>query len=87
MVEQLLGVDLLYHEATFMEEEIKKAIETNHSTAKQAATIAKKSNAKKLVIGHFSARYKDLEPLLAEAVEVFTNTSLAVEGQTFTLEE
>ena len=87
MIEQIGEVDLLYHEATFMEEELNKAIETKHSTAKQAATIAKKSNAKKLVIGHFSARYKDLEPLLAEAKDVFANTALAIEGQTFTLDE
>jgi len=84
IVEQIKGVDLLYHEATFMEEEIGKAIETKHSTAKQAAEIARLSGAKKLLLGHFSARYRELEPLLAEAVSIFPSTSLAIEGQTFT---
>jgi ribonuclease Z len=86
MIEQISSVDLLYHEATFMEEEKDKAIETKHSTARQAAEMAKLSSAKKLLIGHFSARYRDLEPLLAEATSIFYNTSLAVEGQTIDLE-
>jgi ribonuclease Z len=86
IIEQIRGVDLLYHEATFMEAEINKAIETKHSTAKQAAEIAKLADVKKLLIGHFSARYKELEPLLAEAVDVFGNSSLAIEGKTFTID-
>jgi ribonuclease Z len=86
IIEQIDEVDLLYHEATFMDEEEAKANETKHSTATQAAEIAKRSRAKRLLIGHFSARYKDLEPLLAEAKSVFENSSLAIEGQTFTLE-
>ena len=69
-----------------MDEEEAKANETKHSTASQAAEIAKRSRAKRLLIGHFSARYKDLEPLLAEAKSVFENSSLAIEGQTFTIE-
>jgi len=86
IIEQIDEVDLLYHEATFMDEEEAKANETKHSTARQAAEIAKRSRAKRLLIGHFSARYKDLEPLLAEAKSVFENSSLAIEGQTFTIE-
>jgi ribonuclease Z len=86
IIEQIDEVDLLYHEATFMDEEEAKANETKHSTASQAAEIAKRSRAKRLLIGHFSARYKDLEPLLAEAKSVFENSSLAIEGQTFTIE-
>ena len=86
MIEQINSVDLLYHEATFMEEEIAKALETKHSTAKQAAQMAKRCGAKKLLIGHFSARYRDLEPLLAEATAIFLNTSLAIEGHTINLE-
>jgi ribonuclease Z len=86
IIEQIRDVDLLYHEATFMDDELAKAIETKHSTAKQAAEIAKRSKAKNLLIGHFSARYKDLEPLLAEAKSVFENSSLAIEGQTFTID-
>jgi len=83
MIEQIRGVDLLYHEATFMEEEKDKAWETKHSTAGEAATIAKQCEAQKLLIGHFSARYHELEPLLLEARAIFTNTDLAIEGNTF----
>ncbi|MFN5169389.1 MAG: ribonuclease Z [Cyclobacteriaceae bacterium] len=84
---QVQGVNLLYHEATFMEEEQDKALETRHSTAREAARIAAAAGAEKLIIGHFSARYRDLAGLLAEAREVFANTELAIEGTTFTLEE
>jgi len=72
--------DLLYHEATFMQDMEKRAKETFHSTCIQAGTIAAKARVKQLMIGHYSARYKDLEPLLAEAKSVFENTILAVEG-------
>jgi ribonuclease Z len=85
MIEQIRGVNLLYHEATFMEEEKDKAKETKHSTAAEAATMAKKCEAGKLLIGHFSARYRELEPMLMEAREIFTNTELAMEGNTFEL--
>ena len=77
--------NLVYHEATFMEDMRQRATQTMHSTAKDAANIAKKAEAGKLIIGHFSARYKDLEPLLAEAKEVFENTQLAVEGKKITV--
>lgn len=80
-------VDVLYHEATFMESEKDKAEETKHSTAAQAAEIAIKAHVGKLLIGHFSARYKELDPLLNEARFIFRNTELALEGQTFTIEE
>ena len=86
IIEQIQGIDLLYHEATFMDAESSKAMETKHSTAKQAAMIAQRSTVKKLLLGHFSARYKDLGPLLAEAVSIFENTSLAIEGQIFNLD-
>ncbi len=85
MIEQLHHVDLLYHEATFMETEKDKAWETKHSTAAEAATMAKKCEAGKLLIGHFSARYRELEPILLEAREIFNNTELAIEGNTFEL--
>ncbi len=78
--------DLLYHEATFTEEFRDRAKQTMHCTAKDAATIALKAEAGKLIIGHFSARYKELEPLLKEAKEVFSNTYLAEEGTTFNVE-
>jgi len=76
-------VDLLYHESTFMHEMKEKSEERFHTTSIQAATIAKKAKVKKLAIGHFSARYRDLNPMLEEAKTVFTNTELALEGTLF----
>lgn len=87
IVEQIREVDVLYHEATFMEEDADKALETRHSTVKQAATIALKAQPVRLLIGHFSARYKDLLPVIDEAKRVFQNTHLALEGETFTIED
>ena len=81
------GVDLLYHESTFIEEHSDKAKRTYHSTAKQAATIALKSKAKHLIIGHFSNRYADLDILLDEARTVFKKTELALEGCQFKIAE
>lgn len=72
--------DLLYHEATFTEERAEDARAKYHSTAREAATIALKSNAKKLVIGHFSARYNDPAELLNEARQVFPETIAAGDG-------
>jgi ribonuclease Z len=76
------GVDLLYHEATFMENLAKVAAEKYHSTAKEAARIALKSGAKQLLIGHYSARYNDIKPLEEEAKMIFPNTIAAYEGLT-----
>ncbi len=73
-------VDLLYHEATFMNDMKERAKQTFHSTTIDAATIAKKADVKKLIIGHFSARYKDIEPVLQEAKSVFPNTLAAEDG-------
>ncbi|MBR5297466.1 MAG: ribonuclease Z [Parabacteroides sp.] len=73
------GVDLLYHEATFMETDSARAKETFHSTARQAAEIARDAQVKRLVIGHYSARYEDLSELHKEATEVFPNTILGNE--------
>jgi ribonuclease Z len=75
------GADLLYHEATFLDELLSRAKETFHSTALQAGLIAQKAEVGKLMIGHFSARYKDLDPLLQEAHLHFPNTVLASEGE------
>ncbi len=77
----IANADLVYHEATFMEDMRDRAKQTMHSTAKDAATIAKKAGVKKLIIGHFSARYKELGPMLAEAHTVFAETYLAEEGK------
>ena len=74
------NVDLLYHEATFSEEDKERAVETFHSTATDAAAIAKLADAKRLIIGHFSARYKDIAVLLEEAKNIFPNTEDAVDG-------
>ncbi len=84
-LEQIKGVDTLYHEATFMHDMLLRAQETFHTTALQAGEIAKRAEIKQLLIGHFSARYRDLIPLLEETRSVFTNTQLAVESQTFVI--
>lgn len=80
IVEQLSGVDLLFHEATFAESELARAKETYHTTAVQAARIALEAGVRQLVIGHFSARYEDESILLKEASAVFPNTILAKEN-------
>ncbi len=80
---QIKDADTLYHEATFLHDMLERAIETHHTTAQQAAEIATKVNAKKLLIGHFSSRYKTLESLLEEAKNGFNDTQLAIEGKTF----
>lgn len=79
IAEQIKGVDLLFHEATFAQADQARAKETYHTTAAQAACIARDAGAKKLVIGHFSARYEDESVLLKEAREVFPETILAKE--------
>lgn len=77
------GADLLYHESTFMHDLVEIASERYHSTSIEAATIASKAQVEKLAIGHFSARYRDLTPMLEEAQTVFSNTALAIEGTIF----
>lgn len=79
IVEQIKGVDLLFHEATFADEDAPRAKETYHTTAAQAAEIARTAGVKNLLIGHFSARYEDESVLLKEASAVFPNTRLAKE--------
>ena len=81
----LNNINLLYHEATFAESEKKRAAETFHSTALQAAEIALEAKVHKLIIGHFSSRYTDDNILLDEAKELFPNTELAYEGATFSI--
>lgn len=80
IIEQVKGVDLLYHDATFADSDRPKAEMTFHTTALQAATIAKDAGVKQLVIGHFSARYEEEDLLLREAQSVFPNTVLAIEN-------
>jgi ribonuclease Z len=81
ILDYIKRADLLYHEATFLDDLLQRAKETFHSTALQAGLIAKKAEVGKLMIGHFSARYKDLQPLQNEAQINFQNTVLASEGE------
>lgn len=83
LIHYIEGVDLLYHEATYLHDLASKASDRMHSTAQEAATIAKKASVNTLLIGHYSSRYKDLTPFLEEAQLVFQNTLLALEGRTF----
>jgi ribonuclease Z len=77
------NVDLLYHESTFLTADKARASETFHSTGAQAAEIASISNAKELLLGHFSSRYVILDEMLAEAAAVFPNSIISEEGQTY----
>lgn len=81
--DQIGNVTMLYHEATFLNNMLDRALETHHTTALQAGQVALETGAKKLLIGHFSARYKTLAELLDEARSVFPETELAIEGKTF----
>lgn len=83
IIEQIKEVDLLYHESTFADDMKERAYNTFHTTAKQAASIAKEADVKKLILGHFSARYRELDVIIKEAKTVFTNTYLAIEGTKF----
>lgn len=83
IAESIKDVDLLYHEATFTEEMKDWAKKTWHTTAKEAAEMAKLANACRLIIGHFSARYKDVSVFETEAKSVFKNTEIAIDGKTY----
>jgi len=82
IIDTIKNVDLLYHEATFEEEDLELATKTGHSTGKQAALIAKQAKTKKLLIGHFSTRYPKTDTILEEAKEIFENT-IAVQANDF----
>lgn len=79
----LQEVDLLYHESTFLHEDEKLARETYHSTSKQAAEFATKAGASKLLIGHFSSRYKQMSAFESEAREIFPDTIAVNDGDVF----
>lgn len=85
IIPHIKNVDLLYHEATFVDKEAERASETYHSTAKQAATIALKADVKRLVIGHFSARYRSSAQHLTEAKSIFDATFCPEDGERFIL--
>ena len=78
--EKIKDVDLVYHEATYLNELETKAFSRFHSTSRQAAKIAQIAGAKKLIIGHFSSMYDSLEAFKTEACEIFENTEIAEEG-------
>ncbi|MBC7886246.1 MAG: ribonuclease Z [Ferruginibacter sp.] len=83
LAEKVQGVDLLYHETTYLKESADKAAARFHCTTEQAGNIALKAGAKKLIIGHFSSRYELLDEFLSETMEVFENTELAMEGSCY----
>ena len=83
LAESLTPVNTMYHEASFLKKDEDKAKETRHSTAGQAAEMAKACKAEKLLIGHFSAKYDDDEVFLKESREIFPNTELAIEGERY----
>ena len=76
---------MLYHEATFLQSEEALAAKTMHSTAKEAARIALKSNVKQLILGHYSTRYENIELFKEEALTIFPEVLLADDGQSFEL--
>lgn len=86
LAQHIKGVNILYHEATFLSDLQERAKDTFHATANEAALVAKAAQVEKLVLGHFSARYGDLQMLLKEAKPVFENTELAIEGTIFNIE-
>ena len=85
IIEIIKDSDLLYHESTFLSDKEELAVKTKHSTAKQAAKIASKATVKRLILGHYSSRYKDISLFLEEAVEIFNNVDLAESGKVFSI--
>ncbi len=85
LAEVVQEVDLVYHEATFTHDMLARAEATFHSTALQAGQLARAAKATTLMLGHFSSRFRDLEPLVTEARTVFPNTILAEEGCRYTI--
>lgn len=85
LADWIKGVRLLYHEATFTNKHIQRAKATGHSTAEQAALIAKAGEVDQLILGHFSSRYKDTSPILEEAKPFFENVSCVEDGDSYYL--
>ncbi len=84
--EKVAGVDLLYHDSTFLHDMLQRAEKTKHTTAREAALFADKADAGRLLLGHFSSRYVNLQPLLAEARAIFPETELGVDGSCWEIE-
>ena len=87
LIDYILDVDLLYHDSTFHSNLAEKAKSTFHSTAKQAGIVASKANVKKLILGHFSSRYKKLDILKKDAQSKFKNVDIAIEGKTWKIKK
>lgn len=87
LIDHIRHTKLLYHESTFLNDMQERAKETSHSTALDAGRIASAAEVNQLLLGHFSARYKDLKPFLDEARSVFPNTLLAKEGYVFNVKD
>ena len=85
IIPAIKNADLLYHESTFLEDKKELAKKTKHSTALQAATIAKKGEVKKLILGHYSSRYEDINLFLQEAKSIFDNVELSETGKVFSI--
>jgi len=83
LAEKVKNVNMLYHEATYLKDKEEKAASRFHSTSVQAAMLAKLADVNQLLIGHFSSNYDTLDEFLTEAREIFPNTQLALEGQTY----
>lgn len=85
IIEHIRGFDMIYHETTYLDNFQEQAYNRFHSTTRQAGRLALKAGVKRLLIGHFSSKYSELEPFVQETREVFPATELAVEGQTYEL--
>jgi ribonuclease Z len=83
IIQHIYGCDMIYHETTYLDNMQEKAFERFHSTTRQAAEIARRAMVNKLLIGHFSSKYSTLDQFLAEARQVFPQTDLALEGNTY----
>lgn len=85
LVPLIKNTNVLYHEATFLDSEAHLSVKTKHATAKEAASIAKEANVEKLILGHYSTRYKSIEVFKEEAKAIFPNVELADDGKVFEL--
>ena len=82
-LETIKGADTIYHECTYLDADREKATKRYHSTAAQAAELAKMAGAQQLLLGHFSSKYKDLDPFREEATAIFPNTHVSIEGTAY----
>ena len=85
LVQRIKGVDVLYHESTFLEQHKELAVKTKHSTAKEAATIASKAGVKQLILGHYSNRYSDKNEFIEEASPIFENVILSEDFKSYSI--